>query len=32
MGAIFLLFIFAPPGRVLGFDQALRTRLPRWMV
>ena len=32
MGAIFLLFIVAPPGRVLGFDQALRTRLPRWMV
>jgi thiosulfate dehydrogenase [quinone] large subunit len=32
MGAIFVLFIFAPPGRVLGFDQALRNRLPRWMV
>jgi uncharacterized membrane protein YphA (DoxX/SURF4 family) len=32
MGAIFVVFIFAPPGRVLGFDQALRARLPRWMV
>jgi uncharacterized membrane protein YphA (DoxX/SURF4 family) len=32
MGAIFVLFIFAPPGRVLGFDQTLRTRMPRWMV
>ena len=32
MGAVFILFIFAPPGRVLGFDQALRPRLPRWMV
>ncbi|HEV3030124.1 MAG TPA: DoxX family protein [Polyangia bacterium] len=32
MGAIFLLFVVAPPGRVLGFDQALRERLPRWMV
>jgi uncharacterized membrane protein YphA (DoxX/SURF4 family) len=32
MGAIFILFMLAPPGRVLGIDQALRTRLPRWMV
>ena len=32
MGAILLLFVIAPPGRVLGFDQALRARLPRWMV
>jgi uncharacterized membrane protein YphA (DoxX/SURF4 family) len=32
MGAIFLLFILAPPGRLLGLDQALRARLPRWMV
>jgi uncharacterized membrane protein YphA (DoxX/SURF4 family) len=32
MGALFLLFIVAPPGRVLGFDQALRAHLPRWMV
>jgi uncharacterized membrane protein YphA (DoxX/SURF4 family) len=31
MGAIFVLFMLAPPGRVLGFDQALRARLPRWM-
>jgi uncharacterized membrane protein YphA (DoxX/SURF4 family) len=32
MGAIFVLFIFAPPGRVLGIDQVLRMHLPRWMV
>lgn len=32
MGALFFLFIFAPPGRVLGFDASLRNRLPRWMV
>lgn len=32
MGAICLLFVVAPPGRVLGFDQFLRHRLPRWMV
>jgi thiosulfate dehydrogenase [quinone] large subunit len=32
MAAIFLLFIVAPPGRVLGLDQFLRDRLPRWMV
>ena len=32
MGCVFVLFIVAPPGRVLGFDQALRARLPRWMV
>jgi thiosulfate dehydrogenase [quinone] large subunit len=31
MGALFLLFIIAPPGRVLGLDHALRSRLPRWM-
>jgi uncharacterized membrane protein YphA (DoxX/SURF4 family) len=31
MGAVFLLFIVAPPGRVLGIDQALRAHLPRWM-
>jgi uncharacterized membrane protein YphA (DoxX/SURF4 family) len=31
MGSVFLLFIFAPPGRVLGVDQALRAHLPRWM-
>ena len=31
MGAIFLLFIVAPPGRALGLDQTLRARLPRWM-
>jgi thiosulfate dehydrogenase [quinone] large subunit len=32
MGALFVLFIFAPPGRVLGLDTALRARLPGWMV
>lgn len=32
MGAIFVLFIFAPPGRVLGLDHALGARFPRWMV
>jgi hypothetical protein len=32
MGAIFLTFVALPPGRVLGFDQALRARLPRWLV
>ncbi|HEX3698169.1 MAG TPA: DoxX family membrane protein [Polyangia bacterium] len=32
MGAILFTFVFAPPGRVLGVDQALRARLPRWMV
>ncbi len=31
MGALFVLFIFAPPGRVLGLDAALRARLPGWM-
>jgi uncharacterized membrane protein YphA (DoxX/SURF4 family) len=32
MGAICLLFVVAPPGRVLGIDQLLLNRLPRWMV
>jgi uncharacterized membrane protein YphA (DoxX/SURF4 family) len=32
MGAIFVIFIIAPPGRVLGLDTALRARLSRWMV
>ena len=32
MGVMFILFIFAPPGRVLGFDSFLRGRLPGWMV
>lgn len=32
MGAICVLFVLAPPGRFLGIDSALRTRLPRWMV
>lgn len=32
MGALMVLFVFAPPGRVLGVDAGLRGRLPRWMV
>jgi thiosulfate dehydrogenase [quinone] large subunit len=32
MGAVFVLFVFAPPGRVLGIDTTLRGRLPRWLV
>ncbi len=32
MGTVFILFILAPPGRVLGLDSFLRGRLPRWMV
>jgi thiosulfate dehydrogenase [quinone] large subunit len=32
MGAMFVLFMLAPPGRVLGLDASLRNRLPRWMV
>ncbi|MBC8131339.1 MAG: DoxX family membrane protein [Deltaproteobacteria bacterium] len=31
MTAIMVTFLFAPPGRVMGFDQSLRTRLPSWM-
>ena len=30
-GAILLLFVLAPPGRVLGLDHALGARMPRWM-
>ena len=32
MGVVCVLFVFAPPGRFLGVDSALRDRLPRWMV
>jgi uncharacterized membrane protein YphA (DoxX/SURF4 family) len=32
MGALCVLFVVAPPGRALGIDTRLRTRLPRWMV
>ncbi len=32
MGVVCVLFVFAPPGRFLGVDAALRDRLPRWMV
>lgn len=31
IGAIFFTFMLIPPGRVLGLDQALRTRLPGWL-
>lgn len=31
MAAMLFVFVLAPPGRVLGIDQGLRTRLPRWM-
>jgi thiosulfate dehydrogenase [quinone] large subunit len=31
MMVIMLTFLIAPPGRVLGLDQSLRDRLPRWM-
>ena len=31
VGAIFFTFLFAPPGRVLGVDQAMRARLPTWL-
>jgi uncharacterized membrane protein YphA (DoxX/SURF4 family) len=32
MAAIMLTFVISPPGRVLGVDAGLRTKLPRWMV
>jgi thiosulfate dehydrogenase (quinone) large subunit len=32
MAAIFVIFMVAPPGRVLGLDATLRARFPRWMV
>ena len=32
MGLICLMFVAAPPGRVLGVDVVLRDKLPRWMV
>jgi uncharacterized membrane protein YphA (DoxX/SURF4 family) len=32
MGLICLMFVVAQPGRVLGVDVFLRSRLPRWMV
>jgi thiosulfate dehydrogenase [quinone] large subunit len=32
MGAVFLIFMLAPPGRVLGIDRLLRDRVPRWLV
>ncbi len=32
MACVLVVFVLAPPGRVLGLDQRLRGRLPRWMV
>jgi uncharacterized membrane protein YphA (DoxX/SURF4 family) len=32
MGTVLILFVIAPPGRVLGLDMFLRDRLPRWML
>jgi len=32
VGTIFFTFLFAPPGRVLGLDHALRAKLPTWLV
>ena len=32
MAAILFTFVLTPPGRVLGLDQRLRLRLPRWLV
>ncbi len=32
MGAILFTFVLAPPGRALGIDQALRGRMPSWMI
>lgn len=31
MVVVMLTFVVSPPGRVLGLDQSLRARLPRWM-
>jgi uncharacterized membrane protein YphA (DoxX/SURF4 family) len=31
MGAIFVIFLVAPPGRVLGLDTVWRARFPRWL-
>ncbi|MES1205869.1 MAG: DoxX family membrane protein [Pseudomonadota bacterium] len=32
MAVIMFTFVLSPPGRVLGIDQGLRTKLPRWMI
>jgi thiosulfate dehydrogenase [quinone] large subunit len=32
MGVVCILFVVAPPGRFMGVDTVLRSRLPRWMV
>jgi thiosulfate dehydrogenase [quinone] large subunit len=32
MACVCVIFVIAPPGRVLGLDARLRGRLPRWMV
>ena len=31
MGAVFVIFLVAPPGRVLGLDVVWRARFPRWL-
>jgi len=31
MGATFVIFMLAPPGRALGIDALLRSRVPRWL-
>ncbi len=31
MGAIFVIFVLAPPGRAFGLDARLRSRFPGWM-
>ena len=31
MGAIFIVFVVAPPGRAFGLDARLRGRFPSWM-
>jgi uncharacterized membrane protein YphA (DoxX/SURF4 family) len=31
MGAVFVIFMLAPPGRVLGLDRFLRGHVPRWL-
>lgn len=31
MGSVFVIFMLVAPGRVLGIDQLLRARVPRWL-
>jgi uncharacterized membrane protein YphA (DoxX/SURF4 family) len=32
MGAVFVTFVLAPPGRAFGIDSMLRGRLPGWLI